>query len=155
MAHMVWYWAGPDFLVDAATDYGMLWGWGALDFAGGLMTTNYLVADPGWTALHALQEVRRHSADAEVFTYLFVLSPEGSLLGVVSLKQIFQAPPRVTIGKLMATKLVTFFPWTRREDVERIFAKYGFRSVPVVDEDGRMQGVVRFRRILELLGRRP
>ncbi|MFT4027814.1 MAG: ammonium transporter [Novosphingobium sp.] len=35
MAHMVWYWAGPDFLVDTPTDYGMLWGWGALDFAGG------------------------------------------------------------------------------------------------------------------------
>jgi Amt family ammonium transporter len=35
MAHMVWYWAGPDFLPDAPTDYGMLWGWGALDFAGG------------------------------------------------------------------------------------------------------------------------
>ena len=35
MAHMVWYWSGPDFLVDAPTDYGLLWGWGALDFAGG------------------------------------------------------------------------------------------------------------------------
>ena len=35
MAHMVWYWAGQDFLVDAPTDYGLLWGWGALDFAGG------------------------------------------------------------------------------------------------------------------------
>jgi Amt family ammonium transporter len=35
IAHMVWYWAGPDFLVDAPTDYGLLWGWGALDFAGG------------------------------------------------------------------------------------------------------------------------
>jgi ammonium transporter len=35
MAHMVWYWAGPDFLVDAPTDSGLLWGWGALDFAGG------------------------------------------------------------------------------------------------------------------------
>src|SRR3546814_11104542 len=35
MAHMVWSWAGPDFLVDAPTDYGLLWGWGALDFARG------------------------------------------------------------------------------------------------------------------------
>lgn len=35
IAHMVWYWAGPDFLVDAPTDYGFLWGKGALDFAGG------------------------------------------------------------------------------------------------------------------------
>jgi Amt family ammonium transporter len=35
MAHMVWYWAGPDFLADATTDSGLLWGWGALDFAGG------------------------------------------------------------------------------------------------------------------------
>jgi ammonium transporter, Amt family len=35
IAHMVWYWAGPDFLPDAPTDAGLLWGWGALDFAGG------------------------------------------------------------------------------------------------------------------------
>jgi Amt family ammonium transporter len=35
IAHMVWYWAGPDFLVDAPTDTGFLWGMGALDFAGG------------------------------------------------------------------------------------------------------------------------
>ncbi len=35
VAHMVWYWAGPDFLVDAKTDVGYLWGMGALDFAGG------------------------------------------------------------------------------------------------------------------------
>ncbi len=35
IAHMVWYWAGPDFLNTAPTDYGLLWGWGALDFAGG------------------------------------------------------------------------------------------------------------------------
>ncbi len=35
IAHMVWYWAGPDFLSGAPTDYGYLWGQGALDFAGG------------------------------------------------------------------------------------------------------------------------
>ena len=35
IAHMVWYWAGPDFLVSAPDDMGLLWGWGALDFAGG------------------------------------------------------------------------------------------------------------------------
>ena len=35
IAHMVWYWAGPDFLPDVPTDMGYLWGIGALDFAGG------------------------------------------------------------------------------------------------------------------------
>ena len=35
IAHMVWYWAGPDFLPANPTDYGLLWGMGALDFAGG------------------------------------------------------------------------------------------------------------------------
>jgi ammonium transporter, Amt family len=35
IAHMVWYWAGPDFLPDAPADMGYLWGMGALDFAGG------------------------------------------------------------------------------------------------------------------------
>jgi Amt family ammonium transporter len=35
LAHMVWYWAGPDFLPNQPGDYGLLYGWGALDFAGG------------------------------------------------------------------------------------------------------------------------
>jgi Amt family ammonium transporter len=35
IAHMVWYWAGPDFLARAPNDHGLIWGWGALDFAGG------------------------------------------------------------------------------------------------------------------------
>ena len=35
IAHMVWYWAGPDYLVDAPKDAGFLYGKGALDFAGG------------------------------------------------------------------------------------------------------------------------
>jgi Amt family ammonium transporter len=35
IAHMVWYWSGPDFLPTNPGDHGLLWGWGALDFAGG------------------------------------------------------------------------------------------------------------------------
>jgi Amt family ammonium transporter len=35
LAHMVWYWSGPDFLADNPTDMGLIWGWGGLDFAGG------------------------------------------------------------------------------------------------------------------------
>ena len=35
IAHMVWYWAGPDFLSDNTSDAGLVWNWGALDFAGG------------------------------------------------------------------------------------------------------------------------
>ena len=35
VAHMVWFWQGPDFLKDSTAPNGLLWGWGALDFAGG------------------------------------------------------------------------------------------------------------------------
>ncbi|UUR08342.1 ammonium transporter [Sphingomonas glaciei] len=35
LAHMVWYWAGPDFLPNQPGDWGLIYGWGALDFAGG------------------------------------------------------------------------------------------------------------------------
>ncbi len=35
IAHMVWFWQGPDFLKDSTAANGLLWGWGALDFAGG------------------------------------------------------------------------------------------------------------------------
>jgi CBS domain-containing protein len=121
--------------------------------AGGLMTTRYLAVEPNWTALHALQEVRRHSADMEVFTYLYAVSPEGLLLGVVSLKELFTAPPRVHVRRLLHAKVVSVPVDALPGEVERLFAKYGFRAIPVVDRDGRMQGVVRLRKILEATGR--
>ena len=121
--------------------------------AGGLMTTRYLSAHPAWTALRTLQEVRRHSAEMEVFSYLYVVSPEGVLLGVVSLKELFVAKPRVAIGKLLTTKVVSVPVTASHAGIERVFAKYGFRAIPVVDAEGRMQGVIRFRKILEATGR--
>ncbi len=123
--------------------------------AGGLMTTRYLAARPEWTALRALQEVRRHSAEMEVFSYLYVVSPEGVLLGVVSLKELFVARPRIAIGKLLTTKVVSVPVTASHPEIERVFAKYGFRAIPVVDDEGRMQGVIRFRKILEATRRGP
>lgn len=117
--------------------------------AGGLMTTGYMAADPAWTALRALEEVRRHSGEMEVFSYLYVLSSDGRLLGIVSLKQLFQAPQRTRIRDMLVTKVVSVPPEARRDEIERLLAKYGFRGVPVVDAEGRMQGVVRFRKVLE------
>jgi CBS domain-containing protein len=123
--------------------------------AGALMTTAFLAADPSWTALRGLQEARRRAPEAEVFNYLFALSPDGVLLGIVSLKEILQAPPRVPIRRMMTTKFVSVGPATPRAEVERIFAKYGLRALPVLDGDGRMLGAIRFRKILEGMARRP
>jgi len=123
--------------------------------AGGLMTTRYLAADPSWTALRAIQEVRRHAGEMEVFTYLYALGPEGILLGVVSLKELFQAPPRVPVRRLLVAKPITLPQDAPRAEVERAFTKYGLRAIPVVDAEGRMQGVVRFKRVLEGMERRP
>jgi CBS domain-containing protein len=123
--------------------------------AGGLMTTRYVVAEPSWTALRALQEVRARAGEIEVFQYLYVLSPEGRLLGVVSLKELFRAAPRVTLRRIQRDNAVALLVDTPRREVERVFRKYGFRAIPILDDEGRMQGVVRFRRILEGMESRP
>ena len=57
------------------------------------------------------------------------------------------------LRRILATKIVSVGPEATRTVVERVFAKYGFRSIPVVDGEGRMQGVVRFRKIVENMER--
>jgi magnesium transporter len=112
------------------------------DTAGGLMTPAVITLRPEWTADDALAELRRIGPGAESSYYLFVTEDEGTLLGVVGLRELVTARPETLISDLMRRDVISVPVRTDQEDCARTLSRYGFLVLPVVDEIGRLVGVI-------------
>lgn len=112
------------------------------DTAGGLMTPAVVTLRREWTAERAFQELRHTLPDPHSAYYLFVTDEAGTLFGVVNLRDLVVALPE-TVVEVMADPNVVSVPVTAdQEDCARILSRYGFLALPVVDEAGRLVGVI-------------
>ncbi|MGI6368797.1 MAG: magnesium transporter [Anaerolineae bacterium] len=114
------------------------------DSAGGIMTTEFTTLPMGYSAGEALAYLR-HSALAqedETLYYVHVIDPESVLRGMVSLRDLVMADPDESVDNIMVTDVITVGPLTEQEQVARLVARYNLLEVPVVNEEGVMQGIV-------------
>ena len=115
----------------------------AEDAAGGLMNPRYMRLRPEISVEVAIRYLRRQAIRGiEVIDYAYVLDPDMHLLGVVSFRELFAAPPEKLVSDIMHRDLVTVTDETDQEAVAHLFAEEGLLAIPVVDADGRMKGVV-------------
>ncbi|MFH1035000.1 MAG: CBS domain-containing protein [Pseudomonadota bacterium] len=117
--------------------------------AGGIMTSDFLGMPPQETAGRAMEVLREETPDLDVVYYIYVEDQDGHLLGVVSLRELLTAEPTDRLDSLMVTRLVAVDLEEDPDDVAELFAKYGFRAIPVLDKQGRIHGVIRFKALLE------
>jgi len=117
--------------------------------AGGLMTSDFLGMPPKETAGKAMEVLRVKTPDLDVVYYIYIEDQDGRLLGVVSLRELLTADPSARLDSLMVTRLVAVDLEADPDDVAELFAKYGFRALPVLDKQGRIHGVIRFKALLE------
>jgi len=112
------------------------------DTAGGLMTPAVVTLRRHWSAERALEELRRVGPQADSAYYLFVTDDDDVLLGVVGLRDLVVAPPEATVESLMDPSVISVPVTADQEDCARILSRYGFLALPVVDEAGRLAGVI-------------
>ncbi len=112
--------------------------------AGGLMTTQFLALRRRMTVAEALEAVRRlaPSADPDNIFYLYVVDRYGHLVGLVSLYDLIRARPDARLMDIMDSDVISVTSDVDREEVARIFARYDLLSLPVVDEQGRLIGII-------------
>ncbi|NOJ80226.1 magnesium transporter [Myxococcus xanthus] len=113
------------------------------DAAGGLMNPRFVRVRPELRIDEALSYLRRQAREqVETVYYAYVLDAAQRLEGVVSLRQLFQATPDKAVREVMRTDLIRVREDTDQEEVGRLFARYGLAAIPVVDDQGRMKGIV-------------
>jgi magnesium transporter len=112
------------------------------DTAGGLMTPAVVTLRRDWRAEKALQELRQVEPIADTVYYLFVTDAQGILKGVVGLRDLVVAPPETTIEAMMDPNVISVPVTADQEVCARTLSRYGFLALPVVDELGRLVGVI-------------
>ncbi len=114
----------------------------AEDTAGGLMTTDYTWIYPHRTAEATIRKIREIAPTSEFIYYLYVVDKTDTLLGALSLRTLLLADPQESIDSVMEPDLVTIHPDMSSEDVAATIARYDLLAVPVVDQHGKMLGIV-------------
>ena len=115
----------------------------AEDRAGGLMNTRFARLRPEMTVDEAMAYLRKQGRNqVETIYYCYVLASDQRLLGVVSFRELFDADAEKCVHDVMRTSVVTVTGETAQEDVSQLFQRSGLIAIPVVDADGRMQGII-------------
>jgi magnesium transporter len=119
--------------------------------AGGLMTTSFPSLPAQATVKEALDLIRQQAGNLDLIYYLYVTDEEGHLFGVTSLRGLLMANPQATLSDLMDTRVVSVSLEEGKEEIANLFAKYGFKAIPVADEANRIKGVITFKNLLEVV----
>lgn len=115
----------------------------AEDEAGGLMSPRFARVRPEMTADEAILYLHKQARErVETIYYVYVLDAQQCLVGVVSFRQLFEAPGATKVRDLMRTDVVTVSEQMDQEEVSLLFARHALLAIPVVDADGHMKGVV-------------
>lgn len=110
--------------------------------AGALMISQYSHLDSGLSASQAIDMLRREAADAETIYQSYVVDAARNLLGTLSLRELILAPPEQPIDTLMVRKVICVTTATRQEEVARLIRQHDLLALPVLDELGRLVGIV-------------
>jgi magnesium transporter len=124
----------------------------AEDDAGGLMNPRYASVRADVGVDEAISYLRKQAREKlENVYYVYVNDAERKLVGVVSLRELFAAASDRTVRDIMSTDLVTARADTDQEELSRLFAAHDLQAIPVVDANGRMQGIVTVDDIVDVL----
>jgi magnesium transporter len=115
----------------------------AEDDAGGLMSPRFVRVRPDMSVDEAISYLRRQARErVETIYYVYVLDGAQHLLGVVSFRELFAAQPAQTVRDVMHSEPVRVRADLDQESVSQVIADHDLAAVPVVDAEGRMQGIV-------------
>ncbi len=113
------------------------------DSAGSIMNTEFVTLKPHMSVSDALSHIRKTGRDMETVATLYVVTSKQRLLGIVDLGQLIFASPDTEIDELMETAgLIKVQTTDDQESVALLSQKYSLDTIPVVDAENRLVGIV-------------
>ena len=114
------------------------------DSAGSWMTTEYVSLRPDMNVGEAILRIRRTGVDKETI-YTCYVTQDRRLIGMVTVKDLLLCGDDETpISELMEENVISVNTHDDQEKVAQMFSKYNFLALPVVDQEGRMVGIITF-----------
>jgi magnesium transporter len=121
------------------------------DTAGGLMTTDLLALGPDLTVAEALEAIRKASTEIENIHVVYVQDKQERLLGYLPIIDLFSHAPEARLSSFMNPRVKSVRSDSSDMEAAEIMAKYNLLSLPVVDDDQRLLGIITVDDTLEVL----
>lgn len=121
--------------------------------AAGRMTTEYLAVSPHGTVENVVEALRRFEGGPEAVAMICLVGPDRELVGMVPLAKAVVAPPGTPLGRLAVEPLVSCALDAPDDQVAELFDKYNLLALPVLDEHGRLAGIITADDVITLLRR--
>lgn len=110
--------------------------------AGSIMTAEYIGLKKAMTVEEAFAYIRKNGVDKETIYTCYVTDPKRILIGVVTVKELLMNPYSAKIEEIMDTNVICAVTTQDQELVVEQFNKYDLLSLPVVDHENRLVGIV-------------
>ena len=121
------------------------------DSAGSIMTVEFVDLKENLTVEQAIQRIRNVGVDSETINICYVLDSRRTLLGTVALRYLLLSQPDEIIGDIMHENVISLTTLMDQEEVVRQFKKYDFTSMPVVDNENRLVGIITVDDVVDIM----
>ncbi|MBD5538205.1 MAG: magnesium transporter [Lachnospiraceae bacterium] len=122
-----------------------------VDSAGSIMTVEYVDLKENLTVAEAIERIRKVGLDSETINICYVLDAQRRLLGTVALRYLLLSDPDEIIGDIMHENVISINTLMDQEEAAAKFKKYDFTSMPVVDNENRLVGIITVDDIVDIL----
>jgi magnesium transporter len=119
--------------------------------AGGLMNTELIHINLNLNRKDAIDEIIKQSEEIEEFYTIYVVDDFNKFIGIVSLKDILRAKSNTKITEMVKDNAVYVKAYTDQEEVAKLISQYNLTSIPVVDDEMRLLGLVTFDDVIDVL----
>ncbi|MHB1340596.1 MAG: magnesium transporter [Coriobacteriia bacterium] len=119
--------------------------------AGGIMTPEVTTVTEEMSVGDVIEHLRAGAAENESIYYIYVTDEDRTLTGVISLRDLIVSAPGTTVAEIAEREMFSVNPDDDQEDVAEMMSKYDLLALPVVDETGRILGMVTVDDALEVM----
>jgi magnesium transporter len=124
------------------------------DTAAGRMTNYFVEVPHDGSVMDAVEALRAFEGDADTITEIYLLNDQQHLKGVVTLPRLLLADRNTKLETLFEGHIMSCKLHSSEEDVAELFDKYNLRSLPVLDNHGRLAGVIHAEQVIGQLRER-
>lgn len=121
------------------------------DSAGSIMTVEFVDLKENLTVAQAIERIRKVGLDSETINICYVLDQQRKLIGTVALRYLLLSDDDEIIGDIMHENVISINTLMDQEEVANHFKKYDFTSMPVVDNENRLVGIITVDDIVDIM----
>lgn len=120
------------------------------DSVGRLMTPHFVAVRTHWTVQHVLDHIRQHGHDSETLNVVYIVDSENRLIDDLRIRQVLLAKPSARVADLLDYTFVALRATDPQRTAVEMCGEYDRTALPVVDENGRLLGVVTIDDVLDV-----